>query len=206
MLRDDRPRGARSSEVAAADGVPSHRVDEPSADRRGAADRAAAGTAPSGNRARDVRRSRLYLFSRRPCVGARPARRRRSLRSRALDVLGLALGLYIALVLRELVYGDTTIYWSLLWEGPRAVAALPRPDHADSSSGRRGCTRRASAARAPGGSSPSLILVAADRALVRARHRLPLLDDRADPDGRRRPARSRSRCCAPPTSRSRSSC
>ncbi len=34
------------------------------------------------------------------------------------DVAGLALGVYVALVLRALVYGDT-IYWSLLWEtGP----------------------------------------------------------------------------------------
>ena len=36
----------------------------------------------------------------------------------ALDVAGLALGVYIALVLRSVVYGDT-IYWSLLWKtGP----------------------------------------------------------------------------------------
>ncbi len=36
-----------------------------------------------------------------------------------LDVSGLALGLYLALVLRALIYGDT-IYWSLLWDtGPR---------------------------------------------------------------------------------------
>jgi exopolysaccharide biosynthesis polyprenyl glycosylphosphotransferase len=37
----------------------------------------------------------------------------------ALDALGLALGLYVALVLREIVYGHPTIYWSLLWEGPK---------------------------------------------------------------------------------------
>ena len=36
-----------------------------------------------------------------------------------LDALGLALGMYVALVVRELVYGHPTIYWSLLWEGPR---------------------------------------------------------------------------------------
>ena len=36
----------------------------------------------------------------------------------AADVAGLALGVYIALVLRSIVYGDT-IYWSLLWQtGP----------------------------------------------------------------------------------------
>ncbi len=36
-----------------------------------------------------------------------------------MDVAGLALGIYLALVLRSSVYGDT-IYWSLLWDtGPR---------------------------------------------------------------------------------------
>ena len=35
-----------------------------------------------------------------------------------LDVAGLALGIYGALVLREVVYGRTDILWSLLWEGP----------------------------------------------------------------------------------------
>ena len=36
----------------------------------------------------------------------------------AADVAGLALGLYLALVLRSVVYGDT-VYWSLLWDtGP----------------------------------------------------------------------------------------
>jgi len=34
-------------------------------------------------------------------------------------VVGLALGLYIALVVRQLVYGQTDIFWNLLWrEGP----------------------------------------------------------------------------------------
>ena len=37
----------------------------------------------------------------------------------AVDILGLALGLYLALVLRTVLYGDT-VYWSLLWRaGPR---------------------------------------------------------------------------------------
>ena len=35
-----------------------------------------------------------------------------------LDIAGLALGIYAALVLRELVYGNSDILWSLLWEGP----------------------------------------------------------------------------------------
>ena len=35
-----------------------------------------------------------------------------------LDIAGLALGIYAALVLRELVYGNSEILWSLLWEGP----------------------------------------------------------------------------------------
>ena len=36
----------------------------------------------------------------------------------ALDIGGLALGLYLALVVRELVFNGTDIFWGLLWEGP----------------------------------------------------------------------------------------
>ena len=65
----------------------------------------------------DVRRSRVYLLSRGPVLGLV----RRALSVALLivaDIAGLALGVYVALVLRALVYGDT-IYWSLLWEtGP----------------------------------------------------------------------------------------
>ena len=65
----------------------------------------------------DVRASRVYVFSRRPLLGG--IRRLLSvLVLVAVDVLGLALGLYLALVLRTVVYDDT-IYWSLLWrDGP----------------------------------------------------------------------------------------
>jgi exopolysaccharide biosynthesis polyprenyl glycosylphosphotransferase len=38
-----------------------------------------------------------------------------------VDVVGLALGLYVALLLRTIAYGDT-IYWSLLWDAPGANA------------------------------------------------------------------------------------
>jgi exopolysaccharide biosynthesis polyprenyl glycosylphosphotransferase len=59
----------------------------------------------------------VYLLSRGPVVGLV----RRALSVAALvvaDIGGLALGIYAALVLRSLVYGDT-IYWSLLWDtGP----------------------------------------------------------------------------------------
>ncbi len=66
----------------------------------------------------DVRRARLYVFSRRPWVAL--LRRLGSIVALAtLDAIGLALGLYVALVLRELVYGHTTIYWSIVWEGPK---------------------------------------------------------------------------------------
>jgi exopolysaccharide biosynthesis polyprenyl glycosylphosphotransferase len=66
----------------------------------------------------DVRASRVYLFSRRPLVGI--GRRAVSVAVLvAVDVVGLALGLYLALVLRTVFYGDT-VYWSLLWRaGPR---------------------------------------------------------------------------------------
>jgi exopolysaccharide biosynthesis polyprenyl glycosylphosphotransferase len=68
--------------------------------------------------AADVRASRVYLFSRRPLIGI--LRRALSVVMLvAVDVVGLALGLYIALVLRTILYGDT-VYWSLLWKaGPR---------------------------------------------------------------------------------------
>jgi exopolysaccharide biosynthesis polyprenyl glycosylphosphotransferase len=33
-----------------------------------------------------------------------------------LDVAGLALGLYVALVVRQVVYGEEEIFWSLLWQ------------------------------------------------------------------------------------------
>ena len=68
--------------------------------------------------ATDVRASRIYLFSRRPLVGL--LRRALSVAVLvAVDILGLALGLYLALVLRTVLYGDT-VYWSLLWRaGPK---------------------------------------------------------------------------------------
>jgi exopolysaccharide biosynthesis polyprenyl glycosylphosphotransferase len=65
----------------------------------------------------DIRRSRVYVFSRGPVF----ALVRRAISVAALvaaDIAGLALGVYLALVLRSFVYGDT-IYWSLLWKtGP----------------------------------------------------------------------------------------
>jgi exopolysaccharide biosynthesis polyprenyl glycosylphosphotransferase len=66
-----------------------------------------------GSRNRDVRAERPYAFSR----GTLRAFARRVLGIATLgmlDALGLALGLYIALVLRNFVYGDT-IFWNILW-------------------------------------------------------------------------------------------
>jgi exopolysaccharide biosynthesis polyprenyl glycosylphosphotransferase len=74
-------------------------------------------TAPSAVTAarRDVRASRLYVFSRRPWVAA--LRRTLSVLALvALDVLGLALGMYLALVLREAVLGEGNLLWQLLWD------------------------------------------------------------------------------------------
>ena len=72
---------------------------------------------PTADPSGDIRRSRVYLLSRGALVGAL----RRAVSIAALvgaDVAGLALGVYVALVLRSVVYGDT-IYWSLLWDtGP----------------------------------------------------------------------------------------
>mgnify|MGYP000061770680 FL=1 len=67
--------------------------------------------------AADVRSSRLYLLSRGAVVTL--VRRLLSVVSLAvLDVAGLALGIYAALVLRNVIYGET-VFWGLLWrEGP----------------------------------------------------------------------------------------
>jgi exopolysaccharide biosynthesis polyprenyl glycosylphosphotransferase len=68
--------------------------------------------------ARDVRASRLYVLSRRPLASV--VRRACSIAALVvLDVAGLALGIYIALVVRQLVAGDGDVLWGLLWrEGP----------------------------------------------------------------------------------------
>jgi exopolysaccharide biosynthesis polyprenyl glycosylphosphotransferase len=67
---------------------------------------------------KDVRASRPYLFSRGPLLSLT----RRALSICALvvlDVIGLALGIYIALVIRQVVAGEGDIFWGLLWrEGP----------------------------------------------------------------------------------------
>jgi exopolysaccharide biosynthesis polyprenyl glycosylphosphotransferase len=68
--------------------------------------------------AADVRFSRVYIFSRGPVLGL--VRRTLSILSLAcLDVVGVALGIYVALVIRQLVYGESTVFWSLLWRQER---------------------------------------------------------------------------------------
>jgi exopolysaccharide biosynthesis polyprenyl glycosylphosphotransferase len=70
-----------------------------------------------GQNERDVRASRPYVLSRNTLRAL--VRRVLAIAALAsLDALGLALGLYAALVLRSIVFGDE-ILWSLLWEaGP----------------------------------------------------------------------------------------
>ncbi len=71
-----------------------------------------------GASGRDVRASRLYLLSRGPILSV--VRRVLSIAALVvLDVIGLALGIYVALVLRQIVTGSGEVLWSLLWrEGP----------------------------------------------------------------------------------------
>jgi exopolysaccharide biosynthesis polyprenyl glycosylphosphotransferase len=65
--------------------------------------------------AEDIRSSRPYLFSSSPLKTV--VRRLASIGALAsLDIVGLALGLYSALVLRELFYGNTPILWGILWD------------------------------------------------------------------------------------------
>ena len=67
---------------------------------------------------RDVRASRLYVLSRGPIVSA--VRRVFSVAALVfLDIVGLAFGIYLALVIRQVVAGEGDILWGLLWrEGP----------------------------------------------------------------------------------------
>jgi exopolysaccharide biosynthesis polyprenyl glycosylphosphotransferase len=75
----------------------------------------------------DVRASRLYILSRRPLLSI--VRRALSIASLVvLDVVGLALGIYIALVLRQLIRGDGQVLWGLLWrEGPQEWLKFAAP-------------------------------------------------------------------------------
>jgi exopolysaccharide biosynthesis polyprenyl glycosylphosphotransferase len=64
-------------------------------------------------RPEDVRSARIYLLSRHVFLGI--VRRGLSVIALiVLDIAGLALGLYLALVLRTVLYSDQ-VYWSLLW-------------------------------------------------------------------------------------------
>ncbi len=64
--------------------------------------------------AADARASRIYLLSRRPWIaGLRTSASIAALVG--LDLAGLALGLYAALVIRVAVFGPRTFYWSVLW-------------------------------------------------------------------------------------------
>jgi len=63
---------------------------------------------------RDVRASRLYVLSRAPILTL--VRRALSVTALVvLDVVGLALGIYLALVIRQLIAGEGDILWGLLW-------------------------------------------------------------------------------------------
>ncbi len=66
----------------------------------------------------DVRSSRVFLLSRGSLLGI--ARRVLSIAALVVvDVAGLALGLYVALVVRQVVYGESDVFWSLLWRQER---------------------------------------------------------------------------------------
>ena len=67
---------------------------------------------------RDVRASRLYVLSRGPILTL--VRRVLSVSALViLDVAGLALGIYLALVFRQLIAGEGDVLWSLLWRKAR---------------------------------------------------------------------------------------
>jgi exopolysaccharide biosynthesis polyprenyl glycosylphosphotransferase len=67
----------------------------------------------------DVRARRPYLFSAPPLKGV--ARRLASVAALVfLDVVGIALGLYAALVLRELAVGNRPVLWGFIWREAEA--------------------------------------------------------------------------------------
>jgi exopolysaccharide biosynthesis polyprenyl glycosylphosphotransferase len=70
---------------------------------------------PSPELAGDVRRSQVYLLSRGPWTTL--VRRSLGIVTLAiLDIAGLAIGVYAALVIRSALFEDT-VFWSLLWDG-----------------------------------------------------------------------------------------
>ena len=108
--------------------------------------------------------------------GARSRRRARRSRRRRL-----ALGIYLALVIREVVAGDGDVLWGLLWREGRPSGSSSRPRSRCSSSRRPGSTASASCVRAGAGSRvPDRRR--AHRARVRHRDGLRLLDLGSDPD------------------------
>ena len=75
------------------------------------ADRAAAGAGP----VEDIRSARPYLFSRTTLLAV--VRRFASILALvALDLVGLTLGVFVALVLRELYLGDWPPIWGIVWD------------------------------------------------------------------------------------------
>lgn len=69
---------------------------------------------PAAPADRDVRASRLYVLSRGPILTV--VRRALSVTALVvLDVVGLALGIYLALVLRQVVLGGGDVLWSVDW-------------------------------------------------------------------------------------------
>ena len=79
----------------------------------------AARVRPAGTGAGDFRAARPYLLTRHP-ASAFVRRAGSILALLALDVSGLALGLYGALTLREVYHGNVPPLWGLLWEAEKA--------------------------------------------------------------------------------------
>ena len=63
----------------------------------------------------DIRSSRPYFLTPRPLLSV--ARRTASIASLIfLDLVGLTLGVYLALALRDVFYGEDTVLWGVLWK------------------------------------------------------------------------------------------
>ena len=72
-------------------------------------------SAVNGEAIGDIRSSRPYFLTARPLTAV--ARRGASIASLiVLDLVGLTLGIYLALALRDFVYGEQSVLWGVLWK------------------------------------------------------------------------------------------
>ena len=131
----------------------------------------------------DIRSGRPYFLTAHPLTSV--ARRAASIASLILlDMIGLTLGVYAALALRDFVYGDRTVLWGVLWKAETdwlpflTLVTVLVFWQAGLYAERE---RRAGFGRVVG----SLVLIGVITLIFASWHRPPVLDVRPGPDGDR---------------------